>query len=390
LGKKRRDIIVPAFMVVLGRFQIIVRLSHPFHDIVIHGLFYYTRVFKIIRPGETMIIERKDLRSGTVRVRTETLDDLWHLEKVVEEGDLLTARTLRKTTIKRGSEIREGDRIPLVLTISLEKMELHPDSHSLRLTGPVVAGPEDKVQIGSYHTISLGLMEALTIRKQIWKSYQLDRLKSATFKKSLLLVCVLDREDASFAVLKESGIEHLAEISANKVKDSDSLDDYHKEILSYLQSKQDAQAIVLAGPGFERENLLAFIKKADPRLASRISLDHTHSTGRAGVTELVKSSANRILRDTRIARESERVQEFLDELNKDGLATYGIHEVTSAIKLGAVQRLLVSEERLREFEPLMTQVEQSRGEVHIISSDHELGERFLHLGGIGAILRYKV
>ena len=336
-----------------------------------------------------MIIEKMDMKSGTVRLRTETLDDLWHLEKVLEKGDLLTSRTLRKATIKRGSEIREGDRIPLTLTITLEKMDFHPDTHTLRLTGPVVSGPEDRVQLGSYHTLAIGIRAGLTIRKESWKGYQLERLKRARIKKSLLLICVLDREDASFAVLKESGIEHLAEISSHKTKDLDTLEDYHREILSYLQGKE-AQAIVLAGPGFERENTLEFIKSQNQELARKIVLEHTHSTGRAGITELVKSSANRILRDTRIAREAEQVENLLQEINRDGLATYGRREVEAAVKLGAVETLLVSEEKLREFEGLMNEAEKKRGRVAIISSDHEAGERFLHLGGIGAILRYKV
>jgi protein pelota len=337
-----------------------------------------------------MIILKTDLKSGKVKVRTETLDDLWHLEKVIEKGDLLTARTLRKTTIKRGSEIREGDRKPLTLTIALEKMEFHPDSHSLRLTGPVVSGPEDRVQLGSYHTISTTVRDSLTIRKESWKGYQLERLRSARHKKGLLLICVLDREDCSFALLKESGIEHLAEISSRKVKDSESLEEYHREILSYLKGKPDAGTIVVAGPGFERENLHAYIKAQDPGLARRIVLEHTNSSGRAGVTELVKSSANRILRDTRIARETEHVERLLEEMNRDGLATYGRKEVGDALRLGAVELLLVSEKNVREFEPLMELAEKQAGKVAIISDDHEAGERFLHLGGIGALLRYKV
>jgi protein pelota len=342
-----------------------------------------------------MIIERMDLKSGTVRVRTETLDDLWHIERVLEKGDLLTARTLRKTTIKRGSEIREGDRVPLTLTISLEKTEFHPDSHTLRLTGPVVAGPEDRVQLGSYHTLSTGIRSGLAIRKESWRKYQLERLKRARLKRSLLLICVLDREDASFAVLKESGIEHLAEIASHKsgapeaLKDGGTLEDYHREILAYLQGKE-AQAIVLAGPGFERENLLRFIKSQDQDLARRITLEHTHSTGRVGVTELVKSSASRILRDTRIAREAEQVERFLGEISRDGPATYGLREVSQAVRLGAVEILLVSEDRLRELEGLMGEAEKRCGRVAIISGDHEAGERFLHMGGVGAILRYKV
>lgn len=337
-----------------------------------------------------MIIEKTDLKAGVVRVRTETLDDLWHLEKVLEEGDLLTARTMRKVTIKRGSELREGDRKPVTLTIGLEKAELRMDSRSLRLTGPVVSGPEDKVQLGSYHTISIGVRDSLTMKKESWKDYQLQRLKDARVKKSLLLICVLDRDDASFAVLKESGIEHLAEIRPSKTLGDDSLEGYHKEILEYLKGKQDAQSIVVAGPGFERENLLKYIKGKDPELARKVVLEHTHSTGRAGVTELVKSSANRILKDTRIARETEVVERFLEEMNKEGLVTYGRKEVEASLKLGAVELLIISEEKVRELESLMEKAEKQRGRVSIISSDHEAGERFLHLGGVGAMLRYKV
>ena len=337
-----------------------------------------------------MLITKTDLKSGIVRVTTETLDDLWHIEKVLEKGDMLTARTLRKTSIKRGSEIREGDRIPLTLTIGLEKMELRPDSHSLRLTGPVIAGPEDKVRLGSYHTLSIGIRDSLTIRKESWKQYQLDRLRKARVKKSLLLLCILDRDEAGFAVLKESGIEHLAEIQARKTRDVDSQEEYHSEILEYLQGKNDCQTVVLAGPGFERENLLKFIKSKDPAIAKKVALEHTHSTGRAGVTELVKSSANRILKDTRIARETEIVERLLEEIEKDGLAAYGLKETRDVIKLGAVETLLISEEKVRELEPLMNQAEKQRGRVAIISSDHEAGERFLHLGGIAAILRYKI
>ena len=337
-----------------------------------------------------MIIPHMDLKSGIVKVTTETLDDLWHLEKVLEPGDALTARTLRKTTVKRGSEIREGDRKPVTLTLNLEKMEFHPDSHCLRLTGPIIGGPQDKIQMGSYHTINLGIRDSLKIRKRVWKSYQLDRLKKARIKKSLLLICSLDREDAHFAVLKESGLEHLAIISSTKILDQDNQEAYHKDILSYLDGKKDVQTIVLSGPGFERDNLFNFLKKARPELASKCIVEHANSAGRAGITELVKTSANRILKDTRIARETSHVEKFLEEMNKEGLATYGPREVRDAVKLGAVQTLLVSEDNVRELEGLMNQVEKLQGKVVIIASDHESGEKLLRLGGIGAILRYRI
>ncbi len=337
-----------------------------------------------------MQIQKRDLRNGIVRVKTETMDDLWHLDKVLGEGDGITARTMRKTTIKRGSEIREGDRIPMVLTIGLEKAEFHPDSHALRLRGPVIAGPEDRVRIGSYHSISIGVGDSLTIRKEQWKQHQLDRLEKARHKKSLLMICVLDRDEADFAVLKESGLGHLAHMEPDKAEDESHVEKFRNDILGYLKGKPEAGTIVLAGPGFERENLLAHIKKRDPGLARKCVLEHTNATGRSGVTELVRNAANRILRDTRIAREAGIVERFLEEVHKEGLATYGKREVSDAVKLGAVEVLIISEERLRESEWLMDAAEKQAGRVAIISSDHEAGERFLSLGGFGAMLRYRI
>ncbi|UCD07522.1 MAG: mRNA surveillance protein pelota [Candidatus Aenigmatarchaeota archaeon] len=337
-----------------------------------------------------MQIIRINKKDGIVKVRTETPDDLWHLEKVLELGDLVTSRTLRKTTIKRGQEIEKGDRKPVTLTIGLEKKEFHKSTHTLRLNGPIKSGPEDLVQLGSYHSLSIGINTILTIQKE-WKSHQLERLKKARIKPSLLLICVLDREEADFAELKESGLEFLASFSSVKHKDKDTLEEYHKEITDYLEGKQkDFQAIVLAGPGFERENLLKYIKEKNPDLAKRIFLEHSNSTGRAGIQEVIKTSANRILKDTRIARETELVEKMLQEINKDGPTVYGKKETMKAVEYGAIETLLVSEESIPDFEEIMDKVEKQCGNIRIISSDHESGEKFLNLGGIAGFLRFKI
>lgn len=337
-----------------------------------------------------MQIIRINKKDGIVKVRTETPDDLWHLEKVLEPGDLVTSRTLRKTTIKRGQEIERGDRKPVTLTIQLEKKEFHKSTHTLRLNGPIKSGPEDLVQLGSYHSLSIGINTILTIKKE-WKPHQLERLKKARIKPSLLLICVLDREEADFAELKESSLEFLASFSSVKHKDKDTLEEYHKEITDYLEGKQrDFQAIVLAGPGFERENLLKRIKEKNPELAKRIFLEHSNSTGRAGIQEVIKTSANRILKDTRIARETGLVERLLQEINKDGPAVYGKKETMKAVEYGAIETLLVSEESIPDFEETMDKVEKQGGNIRIISSDHESGEKFLSLGGIAGFLRFKI
>lgn len=337
-----------------------------------------------------MQVLKMDRKEGIAKVRTETPDDLWHLEKILEPGDFVTGRTLRKTTIKRGQEISSGDRVPLTLTIELEKKEFHKSTHTLRLTGKITAGPEDMVRISSYHSLSVGLNTVLTIQKE-WKSFHIERLNRAKIKPSLLLICVLDREEADFAELKESGIEHLASFSSVKHKDSGTLGDYHSDILKYLEGKHsDFQAIVIGGPGFERENLMKYIQEKNPEIVKRIFLEHTNATGRAGIQEIIKTSANRILKDTRVARETELVERLLQEINKEGKAVYGKKETEKVIEIGAIEILLISEEKIADFEKIMDNVEKQGGNVRVISSDHESGEKFLHLGGIAGLLRFRI
>ena len=217
----------------------------------------------------------------------------------------------------------------------------------------------------------------------------MERIRKAGGRKPLLFLCVLDRESADFALLQESGIKMLGSVRSERTEGDIKHEDYYSQIMKTL-SDQDSDTIIIAGPGFERENLFKFIQSKDKELAKRISVEHANDTGKAGVQEVIETSANRVLKDTRVARETELVQEVLTRIKKEGLVTYGPKEVAAAIKMGAVESLLVSEEKLEEFEPLMDLVEKQRGRVMIISTEHESGEEFLGLGGIAGFLRFKV
>ena len=70
-----------------------------------------------------------------------------------------------------------------------------------------------------------------------------------------------------------------------------------------------------------------------------------------------------------------------------------------AAEAGAIQKLLVTEKQIlsmrdkgtyHKLDTVMKQVDSMQGEIHLISSDHEGGKRLDGLGGVGAILRYKV
>jgi protein pelota len=332
-----------------------------------------------------MKILRKDLKENTIKLRVETFEDLWHLEHIIEKGDLVTGKTFRKTTIKRGETIEYGERKPIILTIRAEKIDFQRDSGILRITGPIVFAP-DNIRKQSYHTIRVDINSILSIRK-LWKPHHLKRLEKSKVKPPLLLICVLDREEANFAFLKESGIEMKCLIE-NENKER--MEDYYEKILNYLERQEGYQKIILAGPGFERENLFKFIQRKKSDLVEKIILEHSSSIGINGIHEVVKKSANKILKETRIAKECEYVQEVLLRMKTEGLVVYGREETQKAISMGAVEILLVSDKKIVEFEKLMERVERLKGKVVIIGSDHEMGEQFLHLGGIAGFLRFRI
>ena len=94
-----------------------------------------------------------------------------------------------------------------------------------------------------------------------------------------------------------------------------------------------------------------------------------------------------------------KVNELCEQIAKEGNATYGMKEVTYAAESGAVKELFVSDKLLRtlheqgkyaELDVLLRQVDKTGGTIFIISSLHEGGQKLDGLGGVGALLRFRV
>ena len=105
------------------------------------------------------------------------------------------------------------------------------------------------------------------------------------------------------------------------------------------------------------------------------------------------------LKESRIVEEMSLVEDLLKEIMKDGLAKYGLDEVDNAVNLGAVKTLLITDSFIRKtrednaferIENLLKKVESMKGKVIIISFEHDGGKKLDGLGGIAALLRYKL
>lgn len=328
---------------------------------------------------------KKDLKHGVISLLIENPEDLWHIEHVLEIGDLVKSKTLRKVSVKHGGEHKLSDKKPMTLKIELEKLNFDDSSKTLRLSGKIVEGPEN-TQLSSYHTLTLKPGTVFTVLKRKWSSYQLKRIEESRIKRPTVLICVLDRDRADFALL-DVKLKVIGHIDS---EDPENREKYHNEIMKFIRGSSDWERFVIAGPGFEAENVMKYVKDNDTVLSRKGILESSSCTGITGINEVIKKSGERVLRDTRIGEESQLVEEIMARIKTEGLVAYGKKEVEEAIKIGAVETIVVSREKLKEFDRLMEECEKMQGCVKLITSDHHPGEQFLHIGGIAALLRYKL
>lgn len=177
-------------------------------------------------------------------------------------------------------------------------------------------------------------------------------------------------------------------------------------------SNESVRPVLLASPGFVAAGFQKYIQSEASsttpglnRLLPSIVVVHSASGYLNSLSEVLQSPAVKtLLADTKYARETKLMDDFLDQLRKEtNRATYGPREVESAVDQGAVGRgggVLIMSNRLfrsqnvaerKRWVALVDRVRDIEGgEVRILSSDHESGKRLEGLGGIAALLTFPV
>ena len=338
-----------------------------------------------------------DGRNKVLKIVPEILDDLWHLERIIEEGDLVSGSTTRKI---KGEGGKETLRVKMFLTIEIEKAEFHKDSGTLRVNGVITEGkPEEYVDLKAHHSLEIELGKTVKIQKKNLAKHHIERLekaKAATHKAPVLLIA-MDDESAHFAFLKEFSLDAKASIRSHKSGKMLDGEEGGKKYFSEMYEKileYKAEKVIVAGPGFTKNDFNDFLKEKN--FKGRVYAVQINNVGITGLNELLKSGAiEKITEEMQILKETKLVERIFEELGKNsGLAEYGVAEVKKAIEYGAVEYLLVIDsilfENREELEELMKKTETSGGKVHIVSNEHEAGEKLSSLGGIAAVLRYAV
>ena len=171
--------------------------------------------------------------------------------------------------------------------------------------------------------------------------------------------------------------------------------------------------IILAGPGYVPGNFRDFILETGTRtgnkalLAQKANLLVVHAASGTldALDEALKTpEVLAQLKDTKYARETQLMENFMASLRKDdGKAWYGPREIEKLAEMGALGRgggvLLISDELFRaqdvqERRRWVRLVDKVRdvegGEVRVLSSAHESGKRLKGLGGVAGLLTFPV
>jgi protein pelota len=357
-------------------------------------------------------IVHRNLKKGVLVLKPENLDDLWILYNVILPGDRVYAKSQRRVKA-RDETLRQdsGRRVTLHLGIQAESVYYDPNFNRLRVKGLIVEGPEDLLKIGSYHTLNLELNFEVKIVKDAWPDYLIKRVKESldSENRPRVLVVAVEEGEACIAKVGDYGVDVAANISMNipgKQEDTKQRDmilqrffsDVYAVVKESLRDKR-VKSVVIAGPGFTKERLFSYFER-DRDVARITSLESVSNGGRAGVSEVIRRGAlTRVLEEIRLVEESSLMDEVLRRLGKEErTVVYGKDEVKKAAEFGAIETLLITDTMLRgasaeersKLDFLLKTAEKARGRVVILSADNEPGEQLASLGGIAALLRFKI
>jgi len=376
--------------------------------------YYLTSTLDLKR---TVLLERPRLRilevnskKEYVKVIPETFDDFWHLYNIIYKGDQVYARTTREVkTDEKYARSSRGERVPVFLGVNVQEVSWDKFLGRLRVHGTIVEAT-DVAPAGAHHTLNITLNTPLTIVKKEWPKHHLDRLKRAgASSEKAIIILSIDDEGYAIATTAQYGIEEKVEEriklpgKLEAEKRSAALNEYFRKVLNSLRQiwTPARSPFVVIGVGYVKNDFAKFLEnEAGDMAKSVVDVKSVNNGGVAGIYEAFRSGILlKTMKQMRIAEETEVVEEFLRRLGKDETnVAYGFDVVKKATSLGAVEKLILADSLLRDsddqqrlqLEELMKEVEDKKGAIIVVSTEHEAGKKLTALHGVAALLRFSL
>ncbi len=285
------------------------------------------------------------------------------------------------------------------------------------------------------------------------KEFVLEPLRQMIVDDRVYGLIALDKNEAAIGVLQGSNIKTLytleSEVPGKTRAGGQSaqrferfreqmlktfLDDIAEKVQNaFLEKSREDKllGILIGGPGFVKEKLMEdyIHQELEDEVIAVKSLNYS---GEEALKELVNKAEDSI-EDAAVVHEKRLVNEFFENLKEEnGKSEYGLEQVLEAMDMGAVETVLISEDYdmfearyscgnghekvVHEEKPEIDEsvecdecgetmdleqmsdivevfeekAEQMGSGIEIISTDHEEGKRLNNMGGIAAILRYRI
>ncbi len=335
---------------------------------------------------------------GKLKLSPQSLEDLWYLTKIVSVGDVVEGHSFRSFKAEGRNRPVAPEKKKVRLELKLDNVEFSESVNKLRLTGVILSGsPEEYVSFGEHHTLDVELGESFILKKRLStleESFLQEALKKTARAK--ITVVVMDEHKALLARIDVRGVKFTAEIDnkANKrdPKNFDSLQvSFFQELAKALENED---TLVIAGPGFARDNFKKFLEGKKPELLKKAYFEHCSNAEQSGVFELLKNKVlEKVMKSQRIAMEFSLLEDLKVHIAKnDGLVEYGLEQVSQAIDYNAVEKIMVLDELVRKDAKANALVEKARekgSELVIFDSNDNAGKEF-EAFKIAALLRFKI
>ncbi|PSK60531.1 Protein pelota [Elsinoe australis] len=373
-------------------------------------------------------IDRKTL-SGSVTLLPTTSEDMWSAHNLISPGDRLRASAIRRVTTQSSSTgSTVSQRVHTTLTLAISSVDFDARASELHVSGRV-ASENAYVKMGQFHTLDLELNRNFTLEKEEgWDSVAVQTLKEA---------CDTEDKAEVWAVLIEEGLANLCVVSegttvvrqtvTTRMGDKtlpgygSAVERFFRKVLDTLVRAvnfEELRPVLVAGVGYTGQKFLAFVKDQAQKtggkgssgqgkelraLMEKMVLERAANASLGALREVLASpGVQKRLSDTRFAKETGLLDKMFERIRKDdGRVVYGPTEVEKAVDAGAVGRgggvLLISDELFRSLEigerkrwvALVDRVRDTEGgEVRVLSSMHESGNRLKGVGGVAALLTF--
>ena len=342
------------------------------------------------------------------KLRIDSEDDLWVLARFAISGRSLAMLGERRdtTTAESGDRAKAAERKKMWIQLRIISTEYKTYSNILRVHGTIEQAPVD---IGSHHTHLVEVGDELEIHSSSgFPEY--DRLlltdTMATDKKSNVSIIVVENDEIILFEVTRRGLREGATWTMRgggkrgDVRTSETVaKSFQQQVAKEILAATSTQLpMILCGPGHARERLRNVILSQDPQRTIR--LVSTSMAGRSGANEIIRDGlADELLSEHAISKEIKLLEEVWLRLSKNGAVAYGENELSRAMNEGAIETLLVSADKIRDPEAMIEGTPVSKwieaisdigAELVQCSSDHDSGEQLNNMGGIIALLRYKL